>query len=124
MAFYRENGTVENSEELQGKMSHRQFKYFATKFAAHAMDIAERKSYGLGEVGFYINEDCGDLIEFDIATEREARAIRSEAEDLMFKAEDIGATINTPNYWEKLENERQVATGDEHDYLWSPDTEE
>lgn len=124
MAFYREDGTVENSVELQGKMSKNQFDYFCKKFAANAMRIAERKSYGLGEVGYYINEDCGNLIEFDIATEAEARAIRSEAEELMFKAEDLGATLNEPYYVERLENERDIAKEGDRDYRWTPESDD
>lgn len=108
MTFYVDGKTVENTEKLEGKMKHAQLKYFAQKFAARAMGIAERRSYGLGEVGYYINEDVGELIEFNIATEAEARAIASEAEDMMYTAEDVGATINQPYYSERFENERQV----------------
>lgn len=98
---------IKNSEELKGAMRDSQIEYFARKFASEAMDTADRRGYGIGEVGFYIIRDCGELVEFDLATNAEATEIRNKAEDLMWEADDKGMTINH-SYNSFFEDERRV----------------
>lgn len=109
MWFKREDGTeVVNTVKLEGKMSEGQKEYFAKKFAAGAQRTADRRGYGYGEVQYYINQDCFDLVESDLATQGEASDISSRADDILQMAGDNDMTINEPYYSEKLENERRV----------------
>lgn len=108
MWFKREDGTeVVNTEKLEGRMTDSQRNYFAKKFAANAQSIADRRGYGYGEVQYYINEDCYDLVESDRATQGEASDIASRADEILQLAGDNDMTINA-QYSSLLEEERRI----------------
>lgn len=93
--------------ELKGDMIEGQKTYHARRIADRVLDICERRGYGLGECGYYFNEEYIELMEFGMATPSEAREIRDKAEELAEMAQDNGMKIDH-QYNSFLEEARRI----------------
>jgi len=78
--------------------------YHAKRIASDMQALCERRGYGIGEIGYNINEELKDMEEFSGIPKSVAREIGYKVEEMLELAQENDMTIRKPEYNSTLEN--------------------